>query len=437
MLAAIFCADNVGRLHELVPLLARVPFAKLLLVVGGWMLIRRHDVIERVKIVWTPPGLAFAAFTIAIALSVPTSLERSASLSYFLRFLFASAGYVLIIAAAPRTPAQFRRMLRALPVAMIVFGIAMLRLKASGFLYGDGRLSSSSTYDPNDIALVAASCFPFSTLLLSDRSRLWRWIGVAGVAMSLMIVVLSASRGGVLALGAVLIVAIFFTRRNLPRRWKLMIIPLIAGSIYFAPSVFIERLTTLGSIETDYNLDSPSGRIEIWKRGYKTFLAHPVTGVGTQEFTTADGLSPDRAGSDDQRWATAHNMVVLIAVELGTIGIVAYLAMYFTTYLSTRRARRLPLADPDLAELAEALQLSLVGFFVAGMFLSAGYSPIAMTLAAFGMIFSRLVRQAEGAGAPSFLRARGFRSHGRWTSAGNHSSVALGSGAAGAAASPQ
>jgi O-antigen ligase len=306
-------------------------------------------------------------------------------------------------------------MLRGLPIAMIVFGVAMLRLKFSGALYADGRLSSSGTYDPNDVALVAACCFPFSTMLLSDRSRAWRWIGLAGVVMSLMIVVLSASRGGVLALGAVLVFAIFGTRRNLPRRWKTMIIPVTVVAIYFAPPVFIERIATFGDIQTDYNFDSPSGRIEIWKRGYKNFLQHPITGVGTQQFNTADGLSPERIGSPDQRWATAHNMVVQIAVELGAIGIIAYLAMYGTTYLAARRVRKLARkghASEELADIAEALQLSLVGFFVAGTFLSAGYSPVTMTLAAFGMIFCRLATEAR-AGPPIALvpelrpRARG------------------------------
>lgn len=429
VLAAIFCADNVGRLHELSPLLARIPVAKLLLPVGAYLLLRRADATDRLKTITTPPGLAFVAFTIAIALSVPTSLERSVSLSYFLKFLFASALYVLLVAAAPRTVPEFRKLLRGLPIAMILFGVAMLRLKASGMLYADGRLSSSSTYDPNDIALVAASCFPFSTLLLSERSRFWRWTGIAGMAMSVSIVILSASRGGALALGAVLLVALFGMRRNLPRRWKLMMVPATAAAIYFAPPVFIERLTSLGSIETDYNLDSPSGRIEIWKRGYRNFLEHPFTGVGTQEFMTADGLSPDRTGSFDQRWATAHNMVVLIAVELGGIGIVAYLAMYFTTYLATRRARqlvRLGRASPELGDVAEALQLALVGFFVAGMFLSAGYSPIAMTLAAFGMTFWRLAHDAQAAGAPPAVADKRLRGRGAWSRYGDPETRTLG-----------
>lgn len=392
LIAAILCADNIGRLHELSLSLDRIPMAKLLLPMGALALVLSQDPMGRLKALRTPPALAFGAYVAAMALSVPTSLVGFDSLNFLVHFLYSAVPLVILLSCAPRTTRDLEVLLRAMTIAVVVFGGMLLLKKATGG--GGSRVSSSSTYDPNDVALFAVVCLPAAALVLRSASRMWRWIAVAGMAMAIVIVLLSASRGGMIAMGVVILAMVLVYRRGLPRRWKLAIFPLLAISLLFAPKVFWDRFDSLSSVSNDYNFTSETGRIEIWKRGFNTFLRRPITGSGVDQFQTADGLAPERVNDYDRRWAAAHNVVVQVGVELGLAGLIPFVLIFVTTRTATRRARTLAAGgqvDPRLADIGTAIELAMLGFWVSAMFLSVGYGPVMLTLTALGIAFAHVL----------------------------------------------
>jgi O-antigen ligase len=169
--------------------------------------------------------------------------------------------------------------------------------------------------------------------------------------------------------------------------------------LLLAPPVFWQRLSSLGGLSTDYNMTSDGGRIQIWKRGMATLAAHPIVGVGGGQFAASDGMAATREGSDDRSWHTAHNSVLQIAVELGVVGLIGFLGLHLPTLRAARRARLLSRAgilDPAVATVGEALFLSIVGFYVGGMFLSAADSYASFTLGALGMAFTAMLRTGVG-----------------------------------------
>jgi O-antigen ligase len=187
-----------------------------------------------------------------------------------------------------------------------------------------------------------------------------------------------------------------------------MLIPGAALLLTLAPPVFWQRLTTLSDVSSDYNLTSDGGRVQIWKRGFRTFLGHPILGIGGGQFASADGLSPDRVGADDQSWHTAHNSIIQIAVELGIVGLIGFFGLHLPTLRAARQARRAAEAgrvSAEMAALGETLFLSILGFQVAGMFLSAGDSYAFFTLGALGMSYTAMLRSGAGATGSSALPA--------------------------------
>jgi O-antigen ligase len=410
VIAAIVCAVILGRLHEMHPALQRLPVGKVLLPLGILLLVRRKDLSARLAVFRTPPGTAFIVFVAMMALSVPTSMVQTQSLNAFLAFLYGPIPFVVILACAPDTVQDLATLMKAVVIALLVVGVGMLT--GLGASYGD-RLAGSSTYDPNDLALVAASSFPFAVHLFRDRRRVWRVVGLGAALMLLTMVVLGASRGGVIALATVL-VATLLMRSHLKLRWKVAIVPLISIALASAPSVFWERIATLGDVQSDYNVNSQSGRIEIWKRGVQVLIENPLTGVGYDQFATADGTFRTREASGDKSWHTAHNAPLQVGVEIGVIGLVAFFALYVPTIRAARRARRLVKArriDPAFRRVGDTLTISLLGFGVGALFLSAGFSIIAMTLAAMGMAYTHLLRRAVRAAAAASApgRPRGSR----------------------------
>lgn len=424
VLAGVLCAVLVGRLHELVAQLQFLPVGKILLPMGLLLLISRPDLGARLSSFRTPQGIAFIVFVIMMALSVPTSMVQGQSLADLLLFLYGPVPFVVIVACAPRNADDIAFLMKALVVALMLLGLSMLSLAGQG---QSGRVASSTTYDPNDVAHIAVTCVPFAVFFLRERSRLWRAIALGALLLLMAIVILSASRGGTIALVTVL-AALLLARSQLKLRWKAGLIALVCVALSAAPSVFWERLATLGDMSSDYNLNSDSGRLEIWKRGVKVLAQRPLTGVGLGQFATADGTFASREGSGDKSWHTAHNAPLQVAVEIGVVGVVAFFWLFIPTLQAARRARKLANAgavDPKLARLGDTLRISLLGFAIGALFLSAGFSIIAMTLAAIGMAYSRLLRGAAPAGQGRKARRRPTPSTApravRWNGAPAHS----------------
>ncbi len=99
-------------------------------------------------------------------------------------------------------------------------------------------------------------------------------------------------------------------------------------------------------------------------------------------------------------------MYIQTAAELGITGLIGFLGLFWPTILSVRRAsrhRRKGAADPALLALGQTLVSSIIVFMVAGLFLSAAYGPVAMTLAALGMAYDKLLRRSSARGITSVV----------------------------------
>ncbi len=394
--AALFCWLNVARPQEWMPGLGSAPVAKVFGSVGLLLVLSRRDVGARLRVWRTPQGTAFFAFLVAAVLSVPTSYWPGGSVTELMQYVIPTVPFLVVVSAAASDAAELTWIVRSVVFGTITLGIAVVLFGSGG---GEGRLSVSTTYDANDLALVAVATMPLAGWMLRDRRWLWRGVGAIGIGVVLLIVVKSASRGGVIGLAAVLLAGLTLYRRALPMWGKVALIVGVAAVPLVAPATFLKRTATLTQIDSDYNMTSETGRLELWKRGLGYYASRPITGVGFGEYGAAEGVwaSTHRtAGETGFKWSVAHNTLLQVAVELGTIGLVAFFYMFFPTVRSAAQAARLVRAGrapPDLAALGHALTLSIVGFVVAGFFLAAAYGVVAVTLLALGMAYTSSVRQ--------------------------------------------
>jgi len=283
--------------------------------------------------------------------------------------------------------------------AMVVGGGALgLAVAAGAGRVIEGRAEATGMYDPNDLALVGVVVFPLAIWMLRDQSRLWRWVGAAAVVGALAAVTLTASRGGALGLGAVLLLLAVQYRKQMSPLKKLMAMAVVVAALVSAPATFWSRFKTLADPNADYNMTEETGRIALWKRGLGYFASRPLTGVGLGQFSTAEGAwAAQTLGTVAFKWSVAHSIWIQVLAETGLLGIVGFLGLYLPTLRDIRRtrARSATRAPPyeELRSFGAALGISIVGFFVAGTFLADAYEPAAMMLAALGMSFSYLVRQ--------------------------------------------
>lgn len=131
-------------------------------------------------------------------------------------------------------------------------------------------------------------------------------------------------------------------------------------------------------------------RLALWEVGLKTYLAHPLLGVGSggyaRNLTTlalSSGVSPGRMMKD----LSVHNTVINMLAETGTVGLLAYLgyavSLGFLARALLRRQLQTQQRNPRQAHRAAlvfALSVSCMSFLVVDTFAVASFTPHSATI---------------------------------------------------------
>jgi O-antigen ligase len=236
-----------------------------------------------------------------------------------------------------------------------------------------GRLSYGSMFDPNDLSYFALS-FIFLNILFVSRENPYivRLTGLLALILGFLLIVLSGSRGGMLAFCISALFLLFCSSRSLSRSLKFFLILVFMASVAVS-AIDFERYRTLFSLEKDYNVQSETGRLAIWAIGARAMQSNPVTGVGVGCFSNAVGLDRQLRGLEMQRWQAAHSSIVQIGAETGIFGLILYLVLSLSIYRNFRHVVNKSKSD-RLVRLSELGLAGFLGIFISGMFLSQAYS---------------------------------------------------------------
>ncbi|MCU0281810.1 MAG: O-antigen ligase family protein [Acidimicrobiia bacterium] len=256
--------------------------------------------------------------------------------------------------------------------------------------------------DPNFYAQLLVMLTPLAldrAFAEARRSRrLAAWGAAALMAAS---IVFTFSRGGILALGVV--VLLMLLRR--PARWRALAALVLAAALAvpFLPPGYMDRLTALGQVGTvESNTDvSIRGRTAEAGAGWAMFMDHPLTGVGVgnysgyyQEYARSLGIEVKRVDREP------HSLFLEVAAETGLPGLAAFGAMLGGAFwaLGTARRRWRAAARAAEADLAYALGAALVGWLATSVFLHLDFArPFWLLL---GLAFA-LPHLAEGDAGPA------------------------------------
>lgn len=265
-----------------------------------------------------------------------------------------------------------------------VFGFGWWTSETIGGLGAVSRAAGPFGSDPNAFAQYLTVAFAVSlgfALTMRGRRR-WPWMVAAGA--SVVAVLLTASRTGLLATGAVTMVALIM--RGLSRR-SLVIVAAAAFVVAVGPFGVSTRLSTLSAVpnvaESPANADSGLvGRASEMIAAGKMFADNPMTGVGYGTYNSFYLDYSRQIGLDDRfEERSAHSLPLEIAAEQGLIGLVPWASFLVLGFGSTRRliGRRTDIAVP--------LGLAQVGFLASAVFLHDVHprllwSLMAMTVAA-------------------------------------------------------
>jgi O-antigen ligase len=240
-----------------------------------------------------------------------------------------------------------------------------------------------------------------SPLVLEYARREWRpWAWSLSFALLLGAVLIAGMRAGWLTMAVVLVtyMALMLRRENRELKRSMVTIPAIALLVlavsYFSSPLFQQRLDVSRALTSgELALDASSmERVPIFSAAWAMYRQHPVNGVGVRAFPQAymEFAQPDdvhiRKSGGKSGATHAHNVILEVAADTGTIGLLGLLAALLVWWKD--RARRSP------AERLDAFPFALAVFLI--------LFPLNSHFAIYGTYTSSLIWFLVGLWAASY-----------------------------------
>ena len=223
--------------------------------------------------------------------------------------------------------------------------------------------------DNNALALALIMTIPLLAYVYIMSTK--RWVRAA-IAVSIVLCAVSVlgtySRGGLLAIIAM---SAFLWIKAKGKLWLGLLVVLVGIGFYsFMPPAWEERMNTISTYEQD---SSAMGRLSTWTMLFNLALDRPMVGGGFEPYTTEvfRRYLPDYDGTH-----SAHSIYFQVLGEHGFVGLALFMVFWMLTWQLSRRIIKHTKKDPESKwaySLATMIQVSLVGYFVGGMFLNLAY----------------------------------------------------------------
>ena len=245
--------------------------------------------------------------------------------------------------------------------------------------------------DNNDLALALNMTLPLLYCLATEiENKKAKLLFYSVFILTVFSIISSWSRGGLITLMVVL-TGIFFNIKN-KKKWLALPVLFIAALMFMEnlPVGWVERMKTIEIYEED---GSMQGRFMAWRYAINRAKEDPLTGGGFETFL----LNKVDPGWSDQ-YRSSHSIYFELLGEHGYFGLLIWISLYISTFLSLQRIRR---TSPQLSHsswmknYARALQISLAAYAVGGLNLGAAYWDYYYHLVGLCIVMKVLLRHSQ------------------------------------------
>jgi O-antigen ligase len=261
-------------------------------------------------------------------------------------------------------------------------------------------------HNPGELAIEMVIFLPLSFLfyraLRAHWSRAKGWFFLFLPFSALVAIAAASSRGAQLAAG---MVGLWLLLKSRYKVRGVLLAVVTALAVYLAlPAEQRERFSEMGEDKTSLN------RLVLWEHGIEIAGQHPLLGIGYKNWIPYYRANYVAGGQ------LPHNIFVEAGAELGYTGLAVLLFLIGASFHVNHRTRRLARRHggrgtlPEL--MAHGLDAALLGYLVAGFFVTVLYYPflwvnLAMTVALHGSVRNRAPDAVPpGAAVPHGRRGR-------------------------------
>ncbi|MAF42141.1 MAG: oligosaccharide repeat unit polymerase [Cyanobium sp. ARS6] len=376
-----FVAFSYFRIHEAIPQIYPLRIPLILAIATAGVLTYHIAIRNTVRPYWRYELSILSVFAAQVLLSVIFSTNRANSLEFFLSIFAKTLLMVPAIIWLTRKSYEFKLTTYTFIICGTLLSVIGLinKFKGVGLVEGSritiAREFSSVLGDPNDLASILLCPLSFAAALyFSNKKIIFRLISILSFLLILYAIFSTQSRGGLL--GAATIFYVYFARVIKPKKIapvlgliSLVIMALLSG-ISDRSSGGINELSQSG-------VDASSmGRIYAWGASIEMAIAHPIAGVGVNNFL--NNFWEFSSYWDGQNKA-AHSAWFEILGETGFAGLIVYLILISRILKVSRENMHLVFSskfkfNSDTEVVARALHSSLLGIIVSSTFLSQGFA---------------------------------------------------------------
>jgi putative inorganic carbon (hco3(-)) transporter len=319
----------------------------------------------RYPLTWRNPfTIPALLFVLAGAISVVAAPSFTAGLGLYRAYIIEPILFAFVLMHSATTARRALLVVAGFGVAGVVVGVAnsvvvMEALRAH--TYDVIQTPPVVIYTTaNALALflgpliaVAASLAMYST----DRPA--RFASAAFLIIAVPSMLLSFSRGGYLAIAAVVIGLALSHRR---RVWLLTGTATVGVLVALIPPIF-HRISVEFQNVNGTTFFGRAGRLELWSATLKMLREHPIFGAGLSGF--ADRVAPFWNPTHPERFIDPHNILLNFWVETGVLGVIAFAWIMVVAFRVTWRGWRA--SEPDWQSIELGVLLALVAIVVHGL----------------------------------------------------------------------
>jgi probable O-glycosylation ligase (exosortase A-associated) len=302
---------------------------------------------------------------------------------YVFEALKAYIGYLLVYYVLLRHAASLQRLSWVMATLVLIHVVTVI-LYPDVILDPVARHELGGTFlgDGNDFAWSTCLVLPFTLFLAAtSRTRPLKVLAYAAFVLLVLAVIGTQSRGGTLGL---LLSTLYLALKSRNKVLAVGGIAVVAAVVAaFAPDAYFQRLDSIAEWRTE---GSAQGRILAWKSATEMALDHPVIGVGAGHYGVKFGFEYKPRGYHGP-YLNTHSIYFVMLAEFGFPGLILLLMLLLGNAVRNHRLRcrlrgRNTPQDEVARRLMDTMQASLLGYAVAGAFLSGVFYPHLFVLTA-------------------------------------------------------
>ena len=333
----------------------------------------------------------FLALYIIMILSIPFAYHRGFAFNFVFQKYLPNVLYFIVFYICVNSIERLNKTFFICCCAVALYSLfAYLKGKSI-----DQRLMFGGNFDPNDLAFVLITFLPLNLIFIFSESTLTKKaICFINIIVSVLVVLLTGSRGGFVGLVALFAMILFFKMTLIKPSQKIFLGIICTIVLVTNINVInVERYQSLLDLENDYNMKDEFGRIKVWEKGINIMISHPIFGVGVTCFPEALGFYRSEE-SITPRWQAAHNSFIQIGTETGIVGLLIFSLLSFRAIKIFRRTGK-GSENVQLSHIGDAAALGFIAQIVCTIFLSQAYSVYWVFFIALSAVLSQRVERFE------------------------------------------